>query len=244
MLYHAQHRSEWIAYWAYVIPLCAYYLLPFKQANIFSISLLSLFCLVSFNSPYPPSLDAVFNFTLVSTAAACYNYYYDYQESSLENLSVTDLLTNTYNKHYMQQNLWQEVARAHATSQPLSLLAINLDHFKQINELHGRPTGDQLLTSICKSLKNMTRTGDLLYRYSGEHFLLLLPNTSKDGALVIGERIRRNIELGTWDAVDLVTASLGSATLNTKEATEQLIERANGALKRAKAGGRNQLALD
>lgn len=164
--------------------------------------------------------------------------YYEALQSALR-----DELTGLGNKRALQSDLHRETERAVRNHSALSVILLDLDFFKRINDTHGHPAGDHVLKSIARTLKTVARQGDLGFRYGGEEFLLILDNANANQAKQISERIRRAIELQTiyfGDRSIPVTASMGCATFKPGEAQEQLIERADKALYRAKAEGRNQ----
>ena len=139
----------------------------------------------------------------------------------------------------------REVDLARRHRQPLSLLMIDVDHFKRINDSHGHPAGDQVLSELAAEIGRAARSTDLLYRYGGEEFALLLHNTPAEGALITAERIRRaaaKLEVTYRGSVLNFTVSLGIATLHDDSAAE-LLRRADEALYRAKHEGRNRVCM-
>lgn len=158
-----------------------------------------------------------------------------------------DPLTNTHNRCALQsafQREW-ELARRHGA--PLSLILLDIDHFKHINDSYGHDRGDAVLTSVAKCVQDNVRASDLVFRYGGEEFIVLLSNTNASGAFHLAERIRRALEKMPCQpdgGVPLrVTASLGVATLAPNESREKLLKRADQAMYRAKHLGRNQVVL-
>lgn len=158
----------------------------------------------------------------------------------------TDTLTGVANRAALQSGLAREWKVACRQFAPLSLIAVDLDHFKQVNDTHGHPCGDQVLITVTQCIKNSTRGSDLVYRYGGEEFMVLAPNTARDGAATLAERIRRHVEITpcSTEHGDLnVTASIGVATLAAGESETNLVARADQALYQAKREGRNRVAL-
>ncbi|QSP95614.1 GGDEF domain-containing protein [Marinobacter salinisoli] len=167
----------------------------------------------------------------------------------LKTISVTDGLTQLANRRQFDDQLDAEWNRASRQKQPVSLLLLDVDHFKSINDRYGHPAGDDCLitvAAICSS--EIKRTGDLLARYGGEEFSVLLPTTSEEGAVLVAERLREAIEQSTvqpvsQDVVIAVTASVGVATMIPlpQESPDELIRRADVALYAAKRAGRNRV---
>ncbi len=161
----------------------------------------------------------------------------------VEQASITDYLTGAYNHRYFQQQLRVEWERASRASHPLSLLIIDIDHFKGVNDAYGHLTGDQVLKGITARMKGELRTSDQLARYGGEEFAVILPNTSTQGAENAGERLKRSISAFPFWVENIIidiTVSIGIATFPGQAATPQeLIAIADEAMYLAKAHGRN-----
>jgi diguanylate cyclase (GGDEF)-like protein len=130
--------------------------------------------------------------------------------------------------------------------QPLSLLMLDIDHFKRVNDTHGHSAGDDVLKAVAASIKNQLRNVDMVFRYGGEEFLILLSNTSREAAALVGERLRCAAQAEDYPAdghtVEL-TVSLGCSTLLPGESAESLLRRADSALYVAKREGRNRLTM-
>ncbi|HBL30894.1 MAG TPA: hypothetical protein DD490_29015 [Acidobacteria bacterium] len=159
--------------------------------------------------------------------------------------ALTDGLTQVGNRQAFESAMRREVDLARRHRQPLSLLMIDVDHFKRINDSHGHPAGDQVLSELAAEIGRAARSTDLLYRYGGEEFALLLHNTPAEGALITAERIRRaaaKLEVTYRGNVLNFTVSLGIATLHDDSAAE-LLRRADEALYRAKHEGRNRVCM-
>ncbi|GAB4252259.1 MAG: hypothetical protein Kow00129_13130 [Thermoleophilia bacterium] len=160
---------------------------------------------------------------------------------------VTDPLTNLYNRRFFQKRAEEEIARSLRHQQPVSLLMIDVDHFKRINDQYGHQTGDRVLQTVAKFLQDSVRQSDVCGRYGGEEFVLLLPGTPGRNAVYLADRLRRGVEeimftgLGVDQSVK-VTVSGGVATC-PRDATsyEELLARADEALYEAKHSGRNQI---
>lgn len=154
-----------------------------------------------------------------------------------------DPLTGVGNRAALEDHLVREVTLAHRHHQSLSLLVIDIDWFKQVNDRHGHTIGDAVLRSVARITKEMLRGDDLLFRFGGEEFVVLLRGTPQDGAEIVAERIRATIEAATCpcDGKEIkVTVSLGVATLREEDG-DRLFDRADHALYEAKQQGRNQV---
>ena len=162
-------------------------------------------------------------------------------------LAATDPLTGVYNRRTFIELAGMALARAQRTRTPLSLVMLDLDHFKRVNDRHGHLVGDEVLKSFVRLVETCLRREDLLVRFGGEEFCVLLPEATLEGAMVLAERIR-NLVAETTLAVDKtavkVTVSSGVDSIRGGEqsSVETLLERADQALYRAKTAGRNQVA--
>lgn len=159
----------------------------------------------------------------------------------LELLATTDGLTGLNNRRAFQSALTEEVNRATRISLPLSLLLLDVDHFKQFNDDFGHPAGDVVLRDLAHRLGECTRSTDFVARYGGEEFAILLPNTDQAGAVVLAERVRRAVAEGEWRE-RAVTVSIGAATYRTSfDSDASFVSAADAALYRSKKGGRNRV---
>ncbi|POA21792.1 hypothetical protein C1886_04240 [Pseudomonas sp. FW300-N1A1] len=160
--------------------------------------------------------------------------------------ALRDPLTGTGNRIAMDQTLQREIDMARRHTQPLSLLMLDIDHFKRINDTHGHSAGDEVLKAVANSIKNQLRNVDMVFRFGGEEFLILLSNTSREAAAMVGERLRYTAQAEDYQADEALielTVSLGCSTLLPGESAQSLLRRADSALYVAKREGRNRLAM-
>lgn len=160
--------------------------------------------------------------------------------------SLTDGLTGAGNRINLDNVLGRELDQAQRYQQPLSILVLDLDHFKSINDVHGHVAGDYVLKMVANTLKASSRCADMTFRFGGEEFVILLNKTDTAGAKVTAERIRRNIEslsLHYGNTLIPVSISVGVAGLGHSEGKENLLHRADKALYQAKQNGRNQVMV-
>lgn len=161
--------------------------------------------------------------------------------SDLRHLATRDSLTSLYNRRKMQECLAFEVARAERYARPLSIILIDVDHFKGINDTYGHQAGDEALVRTARWLKASLRASDVPIRWGGEEFLVICPETPLDAATQIAERLR-----GEYSALSLapegrLTASFGVATHRSGLCVEDMLRNADAALYRAKNAGRNRV---
>jgi len=165
----------------------------------------------------------------------------------LEGLASTDELTALPNRRALQESLDYQLSATERSGRPLSLIMIDVDHFKSFNDTMGHAAGDAVLRVLGALLADIVRGGDLPARYGGEEFTVMLPDTDRDGAIVAAERIRCRLE-ETRVTEDVprpcqVTASFGVATTTGGESAESLFQRADQALYEAKRLGRNRVCV-
>ncbi|ANJ57500.1 GGDEF domain-containing protein [Pseudomonas silesiensis] len=160
--------------------------------------------------------------------------------------ALRDPLTDTGNRIAMDQTLQREIEMSRQHLQPLSLLMLDIDHFKHVNDNHGHSAGDEVLKAVAGSIKHQLRNVDMVFRFGGEEFLILLSNTGREAAAMVGERLRFAAQEQEYAAdgksIEL-TVSLGCSTLLPGESADSLLRRADNALYVAKRAGRNRLAM-
>lgn len=169
----------------------------------------------------------------------------------LQRLSSLDGLTGLSNRRNFDEQLDKEWRRAQRADIPLSLILIDIDHFKLYNDTYGHLAGDECLQSVANALKaTIVRPSDLVARYGGEEFVVILPDTKADGAAVVAENLRKNINAlqrshSASTTADHVSISLGIAQADFSSMTtlEELIDRADKGLYEAKESGRNQYRI-
>lgn len=170
---------------------------------------------------------------------------------TLSEVSSRDTLTGLYNRWYVIEKIDSELNRAIRHGSPMSLLMLDIDHFKRINDTWGHPAGDEVLKSVGKMLKESCRVYDVPGRYGGEEFCIVLPETKPGNTNVVAERIRKRLEsteLPMGGESVAVTASIGIAGTENQGDDEMLspaalIDRADRALYSAKTRGRNRIEM-
>ena len=161
-------------------------------------------------------------------------------------IALKDPLTGVSNRASMGAHLQHHMSLADRQATPLSLLMIDIDRFKSINDEYGHIVGDVVLTHIARRIVACTRTSDGVFRYSGEEFVVVLPNTKSEGAELLAEHIRKEIEMSPVNTTDVdmkVTVSIGVALHQPGDSDVQFIQRADEVLYEAKDGGRNLVVV-
>ncbi len=168
------------------------------------------------------------------------------ERARLGRLAMTDDLTLAYNQRYLAPRLHEEMERARRTGSPLSMLLMDLDHFKRVNDNYGHATGDAVLRMFADRVRTMVRRIDVFVRRGGEEFTLVMPATSRNNAHATAERIRTSLasaalDVGTTSLAQ--TVSIGVAEWDGQETLQSFQQRADMAMYRAKELGRNQVVL-
>jgi len=164
-----------------------------------------------------------------------------------ERSAVTDGLTGLFNSAYFRQALRRELQRARRHNLELSLILFDLDDFKRVNDTYGHPAGDGVLVEAARALRKGLREVDVAARYGGEEFAIILPDTPREGAFIVAERVRRELETRSEFAPAKVriTTSGGVASFPLDASgADELIQRADDALYRAKVEGKNRIVME
>ena len=171
---------------------------------------------------------------------------------TIEHMSITDELTRLYNRRHFHVRLDEEIQRSRRYSRPLSLILMDIDHFKQVNDLHGHLKGDEVLAGIAGIVKKRTRSVDIVARYGGEELVAVLPETDEANAREVAEKLRQRIKAKQFRLPEGnafgVTVSFGVASLamvrqGAVDPAGQMVRLADEALYLAKEGGRNQVVV-
>lgn len=162
----------------------------------------------------------------------------------LEVLSVTDKLTGLYNRRKLDALLDEELVRAQRYQGEVSIIMLDIDHFKRVNDTYGHGVGDEVLIAMSKLLREQTREVDALGRLGGEEFLVVCPHSSAAGSLSIAAKLREAIAEHHFSGVGQVTSSFGIAICRPGDTAATLLARADAALYRAKGAGRNRVELE
>jgi two-component system cell cycle response regulator len=246
---YSQLRHEWAAAGT-LVPFRSVIALPFRldgeQAGVIFLRTVQV-------EPALGPADVEFADTVVGAAVSAIRRAQAIESTQadkqrLEILARTDPLTQTHNRRALMERLTSELERARRYGLTLSLLMVDLDHFKLVNDTYGHPVGDEALRITARVLQREARTVDLVSRYGGEEFVVMLPETGEEGAVAVAERIRIRIAeqaILPGESYDKarVTVSIGVAAVPSERVTtpEDLLSLADEALYRAKAEGRNRV---
>lgn len=232
--------------WAYPLGLAGFLILPYAQANIFvTIATGVMTLILFFQISLQEALSFFASYLLMNGTASIYAFLHQNRSRSLVELSIHDSMTKAYNIRHLEDTLKKEICRSQRTGNPLSLIALEIDYFPQIVDLHGRNNADDLVVQLSETLSAMIRAGDSHYYSKESMFYLLLPCTPPEGVLVIAERIRRTVEESNWPVVDAMTLSLGCTSFISadRECNEaDLMNESHAALFEAQKNGHNRVS--
>jgi diguanylate cyclase (GGDEF)-like protein len=164
-------------------------------------------------------------------------------KDDFEKLATTDALTNIHNRYSIMNILSSEISRSNRYKTPLSLIMYDIDFFKKVNDTYGHDVGDNVLRSLSAAVKNNLREVDILGRYGGEEFLIILPNTGLSDAKEYAERLRKEVEEYSFETVEKVTISLGVVEIAPTENIKEIFKRADDLLYASKNRGRNRISF-
>lgn len=157
-------------------------------------------------------------------------------------LSITDKMTTLFNRYKTENYLEQEIERSKRYSSDLSIIMLDIDYFKRINDTYGHSVGDEALKEFATILSQRTRKNDIVGRWGGEEFLIISPSTNIEKVLLLAEDIRQTIEQHHFKTIDKLRSSLGVATHIEGDSVISLVDRADRALYKAKNSGRNRVS--
>jgi diguanylate cyclase (GGDEF)-like protein/hemerythrin-like metal-binding protein len=189
-------------------------------------------------------VNTTINIAGIANSVAYFRDLVDQNTTRLIDLSITDPLTQTYNRGYFDVKLAEELNRIERHASPLSIITFDLDLFKQVNDKHGHPVGDDVLKQLVSITKGIVRNTDLLFRIGGEEFVLMLPDTNGSGAFIVARKIQHALRQNVHPVAGTFTASFGVAQYHRGESLEDFYQRADHNLYTAKRSGRDLIICD
>lgn len=163
------------------------------------------------------------------------------QNRLLKSLSQIDTLSGLYNRRFMNQRIEEEISKYKRYETPFSILLVDVDFFKKINDNYGHDKGDLVIKKISTLMQQNTRDTDINARWGGEEFLILVPNSNLEGALTLANNLKQIIEKTNFETKEKITVSIGVSTFNENLNQEELLKLADNALYKAKNNGRNKV---
>jgi diguanylate cyclase (GGDEF)-like protein len=164
--------------------------------------------------------------------------------AELESLRATDPLTGAWNRAQLACMIDVEISRSLRSGQPVTLILLDIDHFKHVNDVHGHLIGDVVLTEFVTRIRKRMRNTDLLFRWGGDEFVVLATSAGRRGGAILADSLRRAIAIAPFAGVGAISASLGVAEYEKGENAESWFRRTDEALYAAKSAGRNRIHID
>ncbi|MDH5182957.1 MAG: GGDEF domain-containing protein [Gammaproteobacteria bacterium] len=231
------------AQWAYPAIISFYFMLDEKKAWLANaVLIVIIFPLMWSTIPHDVASRLIATQIIVSMFSAIFIRIITNQQHVLQLKAVTDPLTGVYNRVMLHDILKNIVNKNRRQRVPMTMLTIDIDHFKAINDVYGHDTGDKVLNGIAELLQKRIRSTDMVFRLGGEEFLTILYGTNHDDGLHIAEELREAIASARFIPKYPITVSMGVAALVSGENYEDWMKRSDVNLYRAKRAGRNQVA--
>lgn len=230
------------AFWSFPALFICYFVLPRKQAHLFGLFLLGSVTAAVLHVAGPGGAVRVFAAVVLTLCMinVVVSVIGELQQALLRQ-AHTDPLTGAWNRRYFDEQLATMVVPDIAGRVPNALLALDIDHFKSINDRYGHATGDAVLKAVVKLVRQRTRSTDLLFRIGGEEFVLLLPRTRLEDAARVAESLRQRFEEQELVPGVRVTVSMGLSAQQVASGAKEWLEAADAALYEAKRSGRNRV---
>ncbi|SMQ79989.1 diguanylate cyclase (GGDEF) domain-containing protein [Pseudidiomarina planktonica] len=250
---HLAEGRNYSLLWVTILPPFAFFLLGpragiWVTGLVFTYSAWFLYQLLDQQVSANLGLGAFLNFVEVGTAQIFLFRYYERSRikayDQLRQTSITDPLTGVYNRLHLDNTLKNLLTRANVSEQPLSVLLLDVDYFKRINDSHGHLVGDDVLVALTKVLQNGTRDLDLVGRWGGEEFLLICPDADAKVAYQVAKRLLEQVRSQPLAHGISITVSIGIATSTTNSTAESMLQVADQYMYEAKAAGRNRIGAD
>lgn len=230
------------SYWAYLALISFYFLLPEKQAWLANTIFIVCVTPIALNTlELPIAIRFLAVFLGISISISLSTREINKQHKLLKDQAVTDSLSGLYNRSLLQSSLENAIHQNDRTGTDITLLMIDIDHFKSINDEFGHDVGDSTLEKFGQILSKYFRAGDMVFRIGGEEFLAILYNTDKPSGLGVADKLRREVEQLSFIDNRTVTISVGVSQLKSAMNWKQWMKESDHKLYQAKTNGRNQV---
>lgn len=212
-LYQLLNYPALMTHYLYAIPLFGFFCLPIISATIINLIVITLASLIIWTAlDWQEWLRISTNLYLFLGSVWSYVYITQIKQSSLSRLSLTDQTSGAYNRRHFYHTLEREISRCERFQHSLSLVALTVDEYQQMIDIHGRQDIDSFLGLFTKRVRKGIRAGDEVFRFNDDIFILLLPNCPRDGAIVLMERIKRHLQQHSWDPIAELSLSTSTAS--------------------------------
>lgn len=225
-LYQLVDYPALMTHYLYALPLFSFFCLPILNAAIINIAVTVITSLTMWNEfGWQEGLRTGINYFLFLGSAFCYAYLTQVKQNALRRLALTDQISGAYNKRHFYHTLDREISRSENSNDPISLIALTIDDYHQMLDIHGRRSINSFLSTFTDRSRNIIRAGDEVFRLEEDLFILLLPHCPNDGAIVLMERIKRNLQQQRWEPIPELNLSASAATWATGETSQELQKR-------------------
>lgn len=215
-------------HWLYCFPILSYFALPLRLATLLNFAMIAAAGLQLLQAGFGlEAMRTALVYLIMGAASWCYAYLNGLKQQSLLKLAVTDNQSGAYNSRHLAKMLEQEIARSKVTKRTLSLIAITIEDYVQVIEIHGQSTTEKLLHHFRDELMNLVRAGDETFHDGRGTFYLLLPNCPMEGAVVLKERLQTDLTQRQWPVAGELQLNTGIATLNDNEVADSFLQRAS-----------------
>lgn len=225
-LYQLSAYPDLMTHYLYALPLFSFFCLPILNATIINVLVAVIMTLILWNQlDWQDGLRSGIHYCLFVGSAFCYAHLTQVKQKSLRRLALTDQISGAYNKRHFYHTLDREISRSENSQDPISLIALTIDDYHQMMDIHGRRSLSQFLARFTDRSRTIIRAGDEIFRLEEDLFILLLPHCPNDGAIVLMERIKRNLQQQPWDPIAELSLSTSAATWSSGETPLELQKR-------------------
>lgn len=225
-LYQLASYPVLMTHFLYALPLFSYFCLPIINATLLNLMVVVLATAILWaEQGWQIGLRSGVNYCLLLGSAWCFAYLTQIKQLSLRRLALTDQISGAYNKRHFYHTLEREISRSENSQDPISLIALSVDEFHQMMDIHGRRTVNRLAAQFTERSRSIIRAGDEIFRLDEDSFILLLPHCPNDGAIVLMERIKRNLQQNSWTPIAELALSTSTVTWNTGETAQEMQKR-------------------
>lgn len=235
------------SYWLFASGVANYYILDRRGALALNLVVCALTVVMALDEP-SVAVRFIASFLMINVFLYSFSRQLESKNKELDLMLTLDPLTLSGNRTALEESLRRVKSQFDRHSIPVSLIMIDIDHFKDINDAYGHREGDEVLKSIAQLIQNRLRPTDHLYRYGGEEFIVITENTVMDRAAFLAEDIRKRVEVHLYEPKSRerheLTISSGLAQLRENESADEWLTRADKAMYKAKAMGRNWICFD
>lgn len=229
-------------YWYYPAALACYFIVNVRIASIYNIiGVTLLFPALYTEMPTTEMMSVFTTITMLCIFGYIFSLHTSNHQSKLTQLAARDALTGAWNRRTLDESLLQKISSKKRNNHQSSLLILDLDHFKKINDTYGHSVGDDILKKVADLIRSSIRITDKFYRYGGEEFVIVADSTDLEAASVLAESIRSRVEHSRIFSKEKITISLGIASINQADSAESWLNLADEALYAAKNQGRNMV---